>query len=221
MNASSELAITLSCGAGRGQGRNQALDGADPIASYAAILKAHCGPDAWYSQGVYRNGHRSIEDWRSASAVTGDLDYDDGTGAEHVTPPAEFRAAVEAALADLPGSIAYFTPHGLRVDFVFSAPVFAPADWQRASVGVAALLTKWLRRHRLDADKTAGLAGLRACGATTRQAQFMFGPTIQNPDRTFERAGGQNGGVKRESRPGDHPAAPTFFRGPTAIGRLR
>ena len=172
----SSLQITVSPGPRtNAHGRSVPLDGAEPVACYAQVLDSLRGEDAWYAAGTYREGHRCNEDWQGACAVTGDLDYLDAQG-RHAAPSADARAALDLALADAPGCIAYHTPRGARVDAVLEHPVTDGAVWQRAADGLLALLATWLRRHRLDADKATGLAGYSVDLAARKPAQFMFGP---------------------------------------------
>ena len=172
----SSLQITVSPGPRtNAHGRSVQLDGAEPVVSYVQVLEDLRGEDAWYAAGTYREGHRCNEDWQGASAVTGDLDYLDAQG-KHVAPSADARAALDLALADAPGCIAYHTPRGARVDAVLEHPVADCTTWQRAADGLLALLAAWLRRHRLDADKAAGLPGYSIDIAARKPAQFMFGP---------------------------------------------
>lgn len=153
------------------------LDASDLVDSYVRTISAVAGEEAWYAAGVYRGGHRSSEDWQEASAVTGDLDYYDASG-ERAAPPPDAREAIESALDDAPGTVAYHTPRGARVDAIFSAPISDVARWQRAADGLLYQLGTWLRRHRLDGDAAAKLAGYCVDPSARKPAQYMFGPFV-------------------------------------------
>jgi replicative DNA helicase len=161
-------------------GHSVDLDASAPVDSYVRLISAVSGEEAWYAASVYRGGHRSSEDWQAASAVTGDLDYripdPCKPGGKHVAPPDAAREAIEDALSDAPGTIAYHTPRGFRVDALLDAPIDDIARWQRAADGLIAQLGAWLRRHHLDGDAAAGRPGYTVDPCARKPAQYMFAP---------------------------------------------
>lgn len=155
-------AITVGAGKDRPQGRRVAMaDDLSPTNALRVALQSLPGEtEAWWSPHLFKAGITADRDgvpteraadyrhgdlWESSTAIAIDAD-NNGHAAWEGAPK---KAVLSAILnLDLPGSIAHFTPHGLRILFPLTEPARDAAAWKRAAAGACDRV--WAALLRID-----------------------------------------------------------------------
>ncbi|HEV8574451.1 MAG TPA: hypothetical protein VGR43_07050, partial [Dehalococcoidia bacterium] len=165
-------AITVGAGKDRPQGRRVAkADDLSPAnALRAALQDLPAEPEAWWSPHLFKTGitmdrdgvpterptdYRHGDLWESSLAIAIDADNEAHAAWEDVPKKAVLSAIVDL---ELPGSMAHFTPHGLRVLFPLAEPVTDAAAWKRAAAGACSQVRAALLRIdgvRMEIDTAA------------------------------------------------------------------
>jgi DNA-binding transcriptional ArsR family regulator len=168
----SAAAITVGAGKDRPQGRRVATaDGLSPAnALRAALQDLPATTEAWWSPHLFKAGitrdrggvpterptdYRHGDLWESSLAVAIDADNDGHAAWDDAQRKAVLTAIVNL---ELPGSMAHFTPHGLRILFPLAESVTDVAAWRRAAAGACSEVGAALSRIdgvRMEIDTSA------------------------------------------------------------------
>jgi putative DNA primase/helicase len=192
-------AITISNGKGRAAGRRLPLPGGTSTARalQEALRSLPADNAAWWAPALFAGGwveddgkrierpkdYRLAALWEGAVAVV--VDADNLAHAEWT--PSAWESAMESIVtADVPGSIAELTPHGLRITFPLDRATLDVTAWKRAAEGACVLVARYLREAGLQAEVDRP--------ASTDAAHFYWAPRAnvpyENPD----------GSIRYESR---------------------
>lgn len=184
---------------------NRVSCGSTPSEVLAALLRASADsrPDAWAILGEFEGDRRRAEHWRRSHGMLLDLDWErpDLPKAEgaHTQIPQTVSGAVMDALGEYPISgFAYATKRGVRVGFVFDAPVEVADEYEAIAEGAADGVLAYLGRAGVPLWRD-GMTGLRYDEASGKTAQAMRLPLPGMPTVLF--------GV-------DAPVAPATLRAP-------
>lgn len=143
----SDLAISLGCGRKKPQGKRQALDESDPVASLIESLENREPADElWWSPHLWDGDKRAEKNWTHSVGAALDLDYHNETGI-HAEPPVEKRKKIDEAAKNgvLPGNLFHHTPRGARIIAIWDKPTTTEAEQRLASEALARAATRALQ----------------------------------------------------------------------------
>ena len=141
---------------------------------------AHDCEDRYGRPTRHRNDYRCQYGWRSAHALTIDVDYGDRSAAakaqRHQVVPADVakRLADFASTGSLPGNLWHATPKGARVVFALGTVLRDSGTYKRAYAGATELIWAALKDAGLLAD--GDRVGYWLDLACSDLARFMWAP---------------------------------------------
>lgn len=140
-----------------------------------------CDCQLWQG-AVFKNHHRSSDNFIETGLITVDADYGIDLVQDHVAAPTEVESLVTSAMRQgrLRATLGHLTPRGIRLVLLLREPILTVVERRKAGIGAMELVREDLQKLSLLSNLDGGKPGYSLDGCSKKAAQAMWLPNFDS-----------------------------------------